>query len=130
MLSKYRYLIVGGIILWLAAFHGITEITKDEIVRGFTAVLWTGLAVFWAWVYHQTKSRKLFVSKMLTILVIISILAAVRTILMALNLLDTNDTNFFTFAISLLVAAETYDLWVKAGRNSKEVANPHKDKDE
>lgn len=128
MLSRYRYFIVAAIVLFMAVFNGFTRADKDEVLSGVTAAIWLGLAAFWAWVYFQTKSRKLFVSKMLTIIAIVSIIAAARHALNALNLLTPEASVLITFTLSLLVASETYDLWVKAGRDSKLITNPDTDK--
>lgn len=128
MLSKYRYLIVAAIVLFMASFNGITQADKGEVVSGITAALWIGLACFWIWVYRQTRSRKLFASKMLIIIAIVSVIAATRHTLNALGLLSPEASVMFTFTLSLLVVAETYDLWVKAGRDTKTITDPETNK--
>lgn len=118
-MSRGKLYIGAALALLLVMMSGVSGETKDTLISLITIGLWLGVGLFWLWVYVQSKSRKLFVSKVVVMLVTLSFFIIARHTLRILDLGSTLISDIISGVVAAVVAIETYDLWRRAGRDTE-----------
>lgn len=77
-MSRRNLYIIAAVVLLAIVMSGLAGETKDTLISLMTIGLWAGVGLFWLWVYVQSKSRKLFVSKVVVMLVTLSFFIIAR----------------------------------------------------
>lgn len=127
-MSRINLYVVAAIALLLVVMAGVSAETKSTFISLTTIALWLGVGLFWLWVYLQSKSRKLFVSKVVVMLVTLAGFIITRHTLRILDIGGTLVFDTFSVAIASIIAIESYDLWRQSGRNAQKIDTVNKEK--
>lgn len=89
-----------------------------------------GIAAFWSWVYIQSRTRKLFVSKVVIMIIALSIGVMLRHTMKILDIDSSLISDLISASVASVVAIETWDLWKRSGKQAKNVEATEKREDE
>jgi len=117
-MSRGNLYIIAAIVLLLLVMAGVSAETKSTFISLTTIALWLGVGLFWLWVYLQSKSRKLFVSKVVVMLGTLSGFIITRHTLRLLDVGSTLVSDLISGIVAAMIAIETYDLWRQSGRDA------------
>lgn len=117
-MSRGNLYIFAAIVLLLIVMSAVSAETKSTFISLTTIGLWLGVGLFWLWVYLQSKSRKLFVSKVVVMLVTLAGFIIVRHTLRILDIGSTLMSDLISGIVAAVIAIETYDLWRQSGRDA------------
>lgn len=126
-MSRLQLYGVAALVLLAVMATGLNGETKSTFISLTTIALWFGVGVFWLWIYWQSKSRKLFVSKVVVMLVALAGIIIVSRTLRVLDLGGTLIFDTFSVVIAAIIAIESYDLWRQSGRDAQKIDTVNKD---
>lgn len=127
-MSRLKLYLAGAAALLFIMFTSFSGETKSTFISLTTIGLWLGIGLFWLWVYLQSKTRKLFVSK---VVIMLAALAGIVITSRTLRLLDLGSSllyDMFSVMIAGIIAIETYDLWRQSGRDAQKIEKIDKDR--
>lgn len=127
MSRRLLYAAAATVLLFLVS-SGLSADTKSTFISLTTIALWFGIGSFWLWIYWQSRSRKLFVSRVVGMLVALAVIIITSRTLRVLDLGGTLIFDTFSVAIAAVIAIESYDLWRQSGRDAQKIDTVNKEK--
>ena len=94
---------------------------KSSLISVAAILLWLAISAFWAWVYIQSRTRKLFVSKVVIMIIALGIGVTLRHTFKILDIGSTLIGDLISASVAAVVAIETWDLWQQSGKQAKNV---------
>lgn len=94
---------------------------KSSLISVSAILLWLGIAAFWGWVYIQSRTRKLFVSKVVIMIIALAVGVTLRHTFKILDIGSTLVGDIISASVAAIVAIETWDLWQQSGKQAKNV---------
>lgn len=120
-MSRKLYYIGAALLILLIVHLNLTAEQKSQLFSITSILLWLGIAGFWTWVYIQSRSRKLFVSKVVIMIIAVSLGVMLRHTMKVFDFGSTLIGDLVAAAVASVVAIESWDLWQRSGKQAKNV---------
>lgn len=120
MSRKILYIITAAAILLIIHLN-LDAQQKSSLFSVIAILLWLGISAFWVWVYVQSRTRRLFVSKVVIMIIALGIGVTLRHTLKILDVSSTLVGDLISASVAAVIAVETWDLWNQSGKKASNV---------
>ena len=129
-MSRKLLYFAAALLILLIVHLQITADQKGDLFSVTSILLWMGIAGFWSWVYIQSRTRRLFVSKVVIMIIALSLGVMLRHTMKILDIDSSLISDLISASVASVVAIETWDLWQRSGKQAKNVEATEKRDDE